>query len=629
MGYIRKAVPLALAFALLGSGGKLHAEDRQSGVAGRVLGEKTPLGAAVVYAYQLADLTIRKKVVTDGQGNFLFQDLPVGPYQIIAHKPGFVPKVVKLIRTQAQARQVLEVDLVKRQVGQAAEQDDYWSIRARIPSDVLHEIDREEIQLASFSPSPSGALNGNFHTEMQAISGVDDIAGGDGQVAGGGLGIEGTVGSAKVELRGQFRQLDAAPLGVSGLGGGGGQASSLSLDVAGGGGSRISVMSRNDRMALRDSDSPVDFEHYQVNWSQNVGENGRSDFVALYTAENNFHRQGLVDPMEIPETSQSWRIEGAYTTALGDRGSLQAGLRYRERQFGLSNVERPGKAYEKPTLSSIDLFSRGGVSLQPAFLIQYGLYSTLSDGSLSLMPQGGFLLQIDDSKWQVEASASHRVYQDAATPDFLPSLFEQNDLCEQGSESCYEVRFSRAAGEDNSFSLGAVHRVVGDTLRLYFSEDFFDRLQSLYLVRGDEIPELKMSINRRLSPQVTTSWQTSVAAGGGGMFMAPNGQPFENQVRYLITSLDTQFQKTSTGVYVSFHHLSQQLDPAAGTSGPSVARIESERLRLMLSQDLSFLLDLAADWAVQLNMELSRSATPAEAQDTLRHRFLGGIAVKF
>ncbi|HKV11993.1 MAG TPA: carboxypeptidase-like regulatory domain-containing protein, partial [Thermoanaerobaculia bacterium] len=411
MGYIRKAVPLALALALLGSAGTLHAEDRRSGVEGRVLAEKTPLTAAGVYAYQLADLTLHK-VVTDAQGNFLFPDLPVGLYKIIAHKPGFVPAVVMLIRTKAQARQVLEVELVKRQVGQAAEQDDYWSIRARIPSDVLHDIDRDEIQLVSFAPSPSGALTGNFHTEMQAISGVDDIAGGDGQVAGGGLGIEGTVGSTKVELRGQYRQLAAAPFGVSGGPGGSGQASSLSLDVAGGGGSRISVMSRNDRMALRDSDSPVDFEHYQVNWSQNVGENGRSDFVALYTAENNFHRQGPIDPLEIPETSQSWRIEGAYTTPLGDRGSLQAGLRYRERQFGLSNVERPGKAYEKPTLSSIDLFSRGGVSLQPAFLVQYGLYSTLSDGSLSLMPQGGFVLQVNDSKWQVEASASHRVYQD-------------------------------------------------------------------------------------------------------------------------------------------------------------------------------------------------------------------------
>lgn len=624
---IRKAVPVVLALALLGGAGKVCAEDRRVGVAGRVLGEKTPLAAAGVYAYQLADLTLHK-VKTDPQGNFLFQNLPAGLYKIVAHKPGFVPVVVMLTRTKAQAYQFLEVDLAERQVGQGPTQDDYWSIRARIPSDVLHDIEQGEIQLSSFTSS-SGVLAGNFHTEMQAISGVDDIAGGEGKVSGGGLVIEGLVGTTKVEVSGQYRQLNAASLGVGGGAGGSGQASNLSVDVAGDGGNRFRVTSFNNRMVGRqDSDSAVDFEHYQVDWSQAVGENGRSEFAAIYTDESNFHRHEAIDPLEIPGASRSWRVEGAYTTALGDRGSLQAGMRYRERQFGLSENERPGKAFEMPALASVDLFSRGGVSLQPAFVVQYGLYSTLSDGSLSLMPQGGFVLQVN-SNWQMAASASHRVYEDAAQPDFLPSLFDQNDLCEQGSESCYEVRFSRAAGEDNSFSVGAVHRVVGDTLRLYFSEDFFDRLQSLYLVRGDEIPELRMSLSRRVSPQVTTTWQSSVASGGGGMFVAPSGQPFENQVRYLITSLDTQFQRTSTGVFVSFHHLSQQLDPAAGTSGPSVARIESERLRLMLSQDLGFLLDLAADWAVQLNMELSRGATPAEAQNELRHRFLGGIAVKF
>lgn len=624
---IRKAVPVVLALALLGGAGKVCAEDRRVGVAGRVLGEKTPLAAAGVYAYQLADLTLHK-VKTDPQGNFLFQNLPAGLYKIVAHKPGFVPVVVMLTRTKAQAYQFLEVDLAERQVGQGPTQDDYWSIRARIPSDVLHDIEQGEIQLSSFTSS-SGVLAGNFHTEMQAISGVDDIAGGEGKVSGGGLVIEGLVGTTKVEVSGQYRQLNAASLGVGGGAGGSGQASNLSVDVAGDGGNRFRVTSFNNRMVGRqDSDSAVDFEHYQVDWSQAVGQNGRSEFAAIYTDESNFHRHEAIDPLEIPGASRSWRVEGAYTTALGDRGSLQAGMRYRERQFGLSENERPGKAFEMPALASVDLFSRGGVSLQPAFVVQYGLYSTLSDGSLSLMPQGGFVLQVN-SNWQMAASASHRVYEDAAQPDFLPSLFDQNDLCEQGSESCYEVRFSRAAGEDNSFSVGAVHRVVGDTLRLYFSEDFFDRLQSLYLVRGDEIPELRMSLSRRVSPQVTTTWQSSVASGGGGMFVAPSGQPFENQVRYLITSLDTQFQRTSTGVFVSFHHLSQQLDPAAGTSGPSVARIESERLRLMLSQDLGFLLDLAADWAVQLNMELSRGATPAEAQNELRHRFLGGIAVKF
>ncbi len=46
------------------------------------------------------------------------------------------------------------------------------------------------------------------------------------------------------------------------------------------------------------------------------------------------------------------------------------------------------------------------------------------------------------------------------------------------------------------------------------------------------------------------------------------------------------------------------------------------------------LLNLAADWAVQLNMEVSRAASdrglPGVVGDSeLRKRFLGGIAVRF
>ena len=50
----------------------------------------------------------------------------------------------------------------------------------------------------------------------------------------------------------------------------------------------------------------------------------------------------------------------------------------------------------------------------------------------------------------------------------------------------------------------------------------------------------------------------------------------------------------------------------------------------MLSQDLNILFDLAGTWAVQLNMEISRSSAPLQPGDSELHkRFLGGIAVKF
>lgn len=642
MRALRKSLPLiaaiVAAIALLGSASGLQAETRLPGVAGRVLGESNPLAAAHIYAYQLADLTLHR-VMTDAEGHFLFRDLPAGLYKIIAHKAGFMPAVIMLTRTTAQAYQFLDVELAQRQPGEGPESDDYWSIRARVPADVLREIEAAEsqVQLASFTAAPSGSLTGNFETEMKALTGVDQNASDGGQVSSAGVGIKGQLGNVQVGLRGSFTQLNSSDV-LQSRGGslGTGQTSSLSIDVARGPSSRVNITSLNNRMIARgeSGESPVDFEHYQVSWSQEVGANGRSEFTAHYTSENNFHRHATIDPLGIPETSRSWRIEGAYTAEFSDRNTLQAGLRYRERQFGYGVLDRPGKAYEQQALSSVDLFSRGGVRVQPAVLMEYGLYSTLSDGSLALTPQGGVVLQLGPN-WQLETTAARRVYTAApANPDFLPTLFEQRDLCEQGSESCYQVNLSRKDGDDNTLTLGAIHRTVGDTLRVYFSDDFFDRLESLYLVRGDELPEIRFGFRHKISPRVVTTLDSSVASGGGGTFFAANGQPYENQVRYLVTSLDTQLLASSTGIFVAFHHLEQKLDTASYLkNGRPDVEVEFERLQLMLSQNLNVLLDLASDWAVQLNMELSRGgsvSTPGNlVEDRVRRRILGGIAVRF
>lgn len=631
------AASLALA-ALMVPVSAVRAETRQVGIAGRVVGEAAPLAAAQIYAYQLGDLSLHK-VLTDTQGNFLFQNLPSGLYKIIANKSGFLPAVVSLTRTTAKAYQFLELQLTQRQSGPANAEDDFWAIRARVPSDVLRDIEMSqaaEVRTAWFNGS-AGALASNFKAEMQALTGVDQIAGG--QLSGGGVGLKGSIGGTQVDLKGKFMQLSSDPFqaNTGSLGAGTGQASSLSLDLDRGPRSRINITSLNNRMVTRSETggptSPIDFEHYQVNWTQDVGENGRSEVSAHYTAENNYHRQATIDPLGIPETSRSWRIEGAYTEAFSDTNTLQAGLRYREREFGLGDdPSRQGKTAERQALSSVDLFSRGGVRVEPAVLMEYGLYSTLSDGSLALTPQGGVVLQLG-SAWQLETTAARRVYTAAqATPDFLPTLFEQRDLCEQGSEACYQMNLSRKDGDDNTFTFGAVHRTVGDTLRLYFSDDFFDRLESLYLVRGDKLPEVHLGMRHKISPKVVTKLESSIASGGGGTFFAADGRPYENQVRYMVASLDTQFLATSTGVFVAFHRLQQQLDPAFGSAGPPTPQMEYQRLQLMVSQNLNVLLNLASDWAVQLNMELSRGATLAgdpTSGDALRRRILGGIAVKF
>src|SRR5262249_47049573 len=156
--------------------------------------------------------------------------------------------------------------------------------------------------------------------------------------------------------------------------------------------------------------------------------------------------------------------------------SLQAGFRYTDFQSGfaspavatggistfsnlaalntstLAGLSAGNGALGNPTLlvpdhQTVDLFSRGSLRLQPAFMVEYGLYSMLQDGSLALTPQGGVVLQLGDG-WQVRGSASQRVYQETGlVPEFLPVLYKASDLCEDGGKACYEVDIANRAGD--------------------------------------------------------------------------------------------------------------------------------------------------------------------------------------
>ena len=618
------------------------AERREGpGIHGRVLGEIEPLSAARVYAYQLADFNLRE-VRTNEQGRFRFSDLPAGLYKIIAHKPGFVPAVVMLTRARSDTRQFLELQLAVEPPGEVRAGEDFWSIRDRIPADVLREITKPEEPPAGLrlADSPfardAAAPVASFATEMEAMTGVEQLAStGEALLAGGQVGLEGQMGGVRVGLSGDYWRL-----GPSGAELGDAQAQGQMRQFAvqlEGGAARVALSTRSQRLVGTDEE-PVDFEAHRLSWSQAVGETGRAHLAGGYTSQVNYYSQSAVTPIEIPRDSSSWEVEGSYTVAATERTSFQSGFRYRDRQVAVAPAQAFGG--DDPTLDEerLDLFGRSGTRVRPAVLVEYGLYTTLRDGSVSFIPQGGLVVQLGDD-WQASTLVSHKVRTDeeVGPRDFIPAFYHESSACTQGEESCYKVLLSRD-GESTDLSLGAVHRRIGETLRLFFNEDFFNHLESLYLVRGDELPELQFGLTRRITPQLLARIESNVGSGGGGIFYATDRSQYENSVRYLVTSLDTHYQGTATGLFVSFHHLEQELEPlgqslAADQDPARMPRLELERLQLMLTQDLNILLDLAADWAVKLNMEVSRGSVAfgadPSADDQLRRRILGGFAVKF
>lgn len=617
------------------------------GVAGRVLGgdslsgDGLPLSAARVYAFQLADASLHR-VVTDDAGSFRFDTLPVGLYKVIAHKAGFVPAVVMLTRATADAYQFVEVRLAPERLGSVGQGEDFWSVRARIPPDVLREI-----TIAEFEAQVRNARHGldlppgmRLETEMRAMAGRDHIASlGEGDLTSGGIGLAGRIGDLEIDFDGDFRQLETRGLSAAGLGG---QENRLSVRVANGDDTLVNVTSLSNKLQPLEQQSipgvpgaeDVDFEHYRVSVSQALGNRAHSEFAAQYTSENNFHRHGWVDPLDIPGASESWRLEASYSTLLAERTQLETGFRYREQRV---RDDSSGLVLQPFGHERMDFFGRAGSQLLPAVFVEYGLYTTLRDGSLSLAPRGGLVIDLGDA-WKAAATVSQTAYDEA--PDglryFEPVFHGDSADCDAREKSCYRVVLSRTYGEGESgdrggeLSFGAVHRELSDTRRLYFSNDFFDRLESLYMVPGDELPEVSVGFSRRLSPTVLARFQSNLASGGGGIFYATDQEAYENTVRYLVTSVDTRFQGTETGLFVAFHHLEQELSPMQ----PHLrvpAPLELERLQVMLTQDLGILAELTDDLALQLNMELSRGTDPFSAtpDDELRKRILGGFAVKF
>jgi hypothetical protein len=606
-----------------------------SGLAGKVSAPAAPLASARVYVYRLSDLKLQKSV-TDDRGHFQFDDLPAGLYKVIAHKPGFLPAVVRLTRATAEAYQFLELELAEAPPQAAG--DDFWSLREQVPTDVLRDIQVAEIadsarQAGTLAPLRAARLL----TDVHAMTGVDDIAGGEGQVTQGGVGIEGRLGDLRLGLSGDYWQLQPSLSNGGPAVGTTGEASTVSLSVVGNRDMSVNLSSRSNRLVTsEESAAPVDFENYRLAVSHAVGQRGHSEIVAQYTSENNFHRHGWVDPQAIPEASRSWRLEGTYTAELSDRASLQTGIRYRQRElaFGLDD----GNALV-PQQERVDLFGRAGMQVQPSVLVEYGLYTTLRDGSVSLSPRGGVVVQLSKS-WQAAAEASYKVHDEE--PPGLPDYFspaaigpiEAGETCDRNEAQCYQVTLTHRKSDDEVLTIGATHRQFDETQRLYFSNDLVDRYDSLYLVPGDRLPEVEVMVSRRLSPKVLTKLQSSIAEGGGGVFFATDQGAYENNVRYMVTSLDTHFDATSTGLFVAFHYLEQELQ-SLDPQGEPTQQLEVERLELALTQDLNFLVGMATDMALQLNMQVSRGSWPflsAASQDEreeLRKRLLGGIAFRF
>lgn len=582
-------------------------------VNGNLIGRvTTPLDEAAVYAYRVTDLTLHR-ARTDRRGSFTFSRLPAGVYKVIAHKAGFLPAIVLVTRTTASAFQELQLELFPDDGDtRSTSSSDFWQIRKRIPRDVLREI-----QIALAEPSPpvpevAPSLRPVLSAQINAIAGSGRFANfSEASVAGGQVDVDGRIGSTDLSFVGNYRHLQQQQVATT-LG----QAQSLALQLDRDD-SALEVHSWSGSVA--DPDAPLDVERYGVAWRAQTGP-GRTEVSARYLTEQNYFRDPRLDTLALPSSSRTVEVSGSYEQRLTPRTAVQTGLRYRGRQAGSASLVAP--------TDHVEVFGVGELSIASSASVRYGLFTSLRNGDVAFAPHAGFAIPLKGD-WSLETSFRHRIKEqsDAWISDFLPAYHSGALECSSAEEGCYRLELIGDLDERGTLEVGALHRRYDDTLRLYFSDDVFDQLDSLFFVDGDEIPELQFAYSRRLGPTVMTRFATQIARGGGGT-VANQGQPLRNDVRYLVTSLDTDFEGSHTGVLLSFHSLEQRLLDTRG--GTALEAIATDRLQLLVTQGLGHWVGLTQDLQLVLDMQFSR----AEGSDLgpaaeLERRVLGGIALRF
>ncbi|MBC8645526.1 MAG: carboxypeptidase regulatory-like domain-containing protein, partial [Thermoanaerobaculia bacterium] len=219
-------------------------------ISGVVRHLQSPVSGALVIFYNLGDTSlIRSRTLNDG--TFVLASAPIGVYDLIAYKKGFLPSLIRVWH-QAIPEKVSSVEIAllpRRPVpGSAPKVTDIWEVRSRIPSDVLREIELEEGgESGDASPiadrvAVDRALGGEVRT-------VADVAGTENSLSRTAVGVRGGLPNGwKYQLRGEYSVLSEDPGDAEAFATG--NSAGLALDVAPSSDDRLRVATRRNSISF-------------------------------------------------------------------------------------------------------------------------------------------------------------------------------------------------------------------------------------------------------------------------------------------------------------------------------------------------------------------------------------------
>ncbi len=621
----RHRPPLAWLLGLLASGGSILASPPAPPISGIVSHLQNPIAGALVISYNLGDTSLARSH-TAPDGTFVLASAPVGVYDLIAYKKGFVPSLVRLWH-QALPDQVSSVHI--QLDSQGATQADrptvssIWELRDRLPADVLRELAMEESGEAA-GPLARLRVDRMIGGEVATLA---DFSSGGSSLSRTAVGVRGGLPNGwKYDLRGDYAAvLDSAESSDARTTG---SAAGLALDVATSPDDRISLTTRRHTLSFRE-EGPASLESHAIGWSRGSESGSVESVAARYVEEENLFRATSLGTSLFPLASRTWEVKAQYERPANDSPGVAVAMAYRhtEGAVGPSGVGSEGAFL----LSAPDADLSASASWKPAARVRLegGVVARYLAGGYGIAPRVSARYELSDRTYVFVQGLYRLADFGTGTGTVLPLVVSIEENREAASRKGFAVGLERASSQGGSLRLEASNQRVGEAVRGFFGGDFLTDFDSVYLFDGNGVRQYQATGSQRLTEKLAGSIAVRYGSIDGEIADASAASYgiSSNRGRFWSARAALEVVPTRTGVAILVRSVRQELETPA-----TVHTNDSDKIALSVAQDLSVVgvSPFGSVCKLLIALESARSTATGDREEPApTNRLLGGVAISF
>ena len=595
-------------------------------ISGIVSHLERPIAGALVILYNLGDTSLsRSRTAPDG--TFVLASAPIGVYDLVAYKKGFVPALVRLWhQSPSEGISAVRIQLAAR--NEKANGPDavssVWELREKVPADVLRELSieagAEPAPLADSKLRVDRSLAGEVRTVAQA-------QGGDSSLSRTAVGVHGGLpGGWRYDLRGDYSAV-SDPAGIYDTAATTGNAAGLVLDVASSDDDHVSLTTRKHTLNLHD-DRVASLQSHGVSWSRGNEEGSVESVAARYIDETNLYRATSPGANFFPLASRTLEVRANYERPATDTPGVAVAMTYRHREgmVGPSAVGADGALLM--SAPDGDLSAGTSVKLSSQAEVDGGVVARYLAGGYGIAPVLGARYDLGSKSYLYVRGLYRVVDTGTGTGTVLPLVTSVDENGEAFSARGWTVGFEKRTSTDVAVKAEVSDQVVSEAVRAFFEGDFLTDFDSLYLFEGNTVRQYKVAASRRLSEKVTgtVSLRYGSIAGEPSPESALSYGIVDNSGKYWSGRASLEFVPTGTGIAVLVRDVRQVLNTSSSPHSN-----DSRKFAVSLAQDLSVVGVNPFGSVCKLLMAVERARSASQNGDDApsTNRLLGGVAISF